>query len=958
MLSIGLVASGRAAVDYFVNRAEGCGADYYTRPGQPRGRWVGSGVEAIARTGPMRVRDTSTLKELLDGVGPDGARLVPAVLRSDPRAQVPTAPLVAAVRAQARAARLPVSLLLDDRRLAATFARLSARTPGSGPRARGVRADVAVAMARAAGLDAHAVYREAFPARPGLLGEALRHLSDRFDVRRAGVDLTFSAPKSVSVLMAFAAPDVADEVRAAHAAAVDAAVGWLERTTAFAARGHHGDGQRASRVETHGFLGAAFEHATSRAGDPQLHTHVVLANLVQGVDGRWSALDTKALHRHGKTAGYLYQAVLRGELSRRLGVSWEDVTRGTAEITGVPRPLRRLFSKRAAQVEQALLATGGSGAKAAQAACLSTRPAKDLDSTPDDLRARWVAEALAAGHDPDQVVARSLSPGPTDADVDVRRLTERLLGPDGLTRQATTFDRGAVLRGVVDALPPGLPVEVADIEALAARVLADPRVVPVAAAAGTDEALPWSTRWTTTELLAVEEHALELAAALRASPCDPLAPVVVEWAIGQQNLGPDQAAMVRAVTGAGRLHVVVGPAGSGKTNGLAAASLAWKLTGRTTYGASLSALAARGLARSTAIPSTTVAQLLARLELTERRGFTDLTDSHVLVIDEAGMVGTRDLERLLDHAHRAGATVVLVGDPAQLPEIDAGGLFSALAERPSVELRDNHRQREAWEQTALTQLRGGQVDRALDSYLAHGRVHIATDTATLRDRVVADYLQHSEAENPAGVAILAATRHQVRAFNDAVRDRLTGAGLLTGPELVVATDDGSELRLQAGDRVLVTRNDYREGLLNGQHATVTSVDPDARSVTIATPEGSRHQFPHEWLAQGRLDHGYALTCHKAQGQTLEVTLVAGSSALTAETGYVALSRGRAANHLYLAPEPGSEDPAQEWLTDTVLGEVSHRLGLVRAQAMAVSQVAARRPGHTLARPTDPTAVAR
>ena len=130
MLSIGLVASGRAAVDYFVNRAEGCGADYYTRPGQPRGRWVGSGVEAIGRTGPMRVRDTSTLKDLLDGVGPDGARLVPAVLRSDPRAQVPAAPLVAAVRAQARVAGLPVSLLLDDRRLATTFARLSARMTG------------------------------------------------------------------------------------------------------------------------------------------------------------------------------------------------------------------------------------------------------------------------------------------------------------------------------------------------------------------------------------------------------------------------------------------------------------------------------------------------------------------------------------------------------------------------------------------------------------------------------------------------------------------------------------------------------------------------------------------------------------------------------------------------------------------------------------------------------------
>lgn len=188
-----------------------------------------------------------------------------------------------------------MSLLLSEPRLARAFAWASTggqAHPAGSPR--GLRADDALAIANAAGLDANRVYADAFPDRPDLLGTALGHLASRVDVRRAGVDLTLSAPKSVSVLMAFADPEVAEQVRAAHAAAVTGALDWLERTTAFAVRGHHGDGQRAQRIATQGFVGAAFEHATSRAGDPQLHTHVVIANLLDGVDGRWSASDTKA----------------------------------------------------------------------------------------------------------------------------------------------------------------------------------------------------------------------------------------------------------------------------------------------------------------------------------------------------------------------------------------------------------------------------------------------------------------------------------------------------------------------------------------------------------------------------------------------------------------------------------------------------------------------------------------
>ncbi|MCW2665649.1 MAG: TrwC relaxase, partial [Frankiales bacterium] len=176
----------------------------------------------------------------------------------------------------------------------------------------------------------------------------------RVDVRRAGFDVTFSAPKSVSTLMALADPATVGQLMAAHEQAVTEALGLLERLAARAARGHQGDGRRAPRIATSGLVGAAFTHTTSRALDPQLHTHVVLANLAQGTDGRWSALDSRTLHREATTASYLYQHLLRAELTARLGLAWTGVERGVAEVDGVPLGVRREFSTRRRQIETAL----------------------------------------------------------------------------------------------------------------------------------------------------------------------------------------------------------------------------------------------------------------------------------------------------------------------------------------------------------------------------------------------------------------------------------------------------------------------------------------------------------------------------------------------------------------------------------------------------------------------------
>jgi conjugative relaxase-like TrwC/TraI family protein len=211
--------------------------------------------------------------------------------------------------------------------------------------------------------------------------------------RVPGFDLTFSAAKSVSVVFGVGGAGLQAEIAAAHVIAVHAAVGYLERDALRVRRGHGG---RRS-LDADGFVGAAFDHRTSRAGDPQLHTHVLVVNRTRGTDGKWSALDGRLLYRHAKTAGFLHQAVLRSELRRRLEVKRTAPARGVSEVQGVPADVMRAFSRRRAEIEAELERRGVAGRAAAQVAALSTRRAKDYRVAPERLMPEWRARAEELG---------------------------------------------------------------------------------------------------------------------------------------------------------------------------------------------------------------------------------------------------------------------------------------------------------------------------------------------------------------------------------------------------------------------------------------------------------------------------------------------------------------------------------------------------------------------------------
>jgi ATP-dependent exoDNAse (exonuclease V) alpha subunit len=313
------------------------------------------------------------------------------------------------------------------------------------------------------------------------------------------------------------------------------------------------------------------------------------------------------------------------------------------------------------------------------------------------------------------------------------------------------------------------------------------------------------------------------------------------------------------------------------------------------------------------------------------------------------MVDTRTLAALLAETRNAGGTLVLVGDPAQLPEIGAGGLFAALARHPdTITLTDNRRQTEAWERRALADLRAGDPDAAVAAYAAHDRVHTAPGDQ-LPDRVVEDYLGllgHTGSRpvdsSAVGerVVMVAIRRCDVTELNEITRDRLLEAGRL-GPDAVTAGRGARAREYRAGDEVLVTANDYRLGLLNGSRGSVTAVDPRRHTLTLATDEHQQVTVPAEW-ADRHLDHGYAMTCHKAQGATVEVALLYGTGALSREAGYVALSRGRTANHLYVADGTGEDTGVPRG--DGHLDRLAAQLAVRRAQTLASRQLPRNAPG--------------
>jgi conjugative relaxase-like TrwC/TraI family protein len=787
-----------------------------------------------------------------------------------------------------------------------------------------------------------------------------RYMAERSTVRATpAYDLAVRAPKSVSVLHALghlASPEtvatlglpagasVASEVLAAHHAAVDDAIGFLERHAAFV-RGPGG------RVAATGLTVAVFDHRSSRTGDPLLHSHLVIANAATGVDGRVAALDSTALHAWARPAGHVYQARLRCELTHRLGVRFHEPHNGVADIDGVSRGVIGLFSTRRRQILEHMARLGLSGAKAAQAATLDTRVAKgscEHGLSPDELVERAAAVGFGARHvNAVLAVATPLAQGPAE----VARVADRLAGPEGLCARDTTVDLRDAVCGYANESPNGATA--AELEQWADRLLRDPRrFVPVAgppsgvirrADGRTIRAGGVGQAFTTPELL---DHEAQICA-LHAAGIGPdghgvgrgvaTTETVAMTVASRPSLRAEQRDMVERVTTSGvGIEVIVGRPGSGKTYALGVAADAWRASGYRVVGCSLQGGASEVLAVEAELAEQyTLTGLLVRCEHQP-----NFLNGSVVILDEAGMADTRQLAWLATHAAAAQAKLVLVGDPDQIPEVDAGGAFAHLVDLAGdrrVTLAENHRQQDPADRHRLDLVREGRGAEMIDSAITDARWHRGDSADEVREQLLRDW--HADPGTPAADKLLVATTvGEVEQLNTAARAMLSADGRLGDDALTVTLNapnravDTRELRV--GDRVRATRNRRGRGVFTGRVGTIIHVDPAAFTVTVELdrmrgPTGAwrprqvvtldrtflserarRTTARHTEIQAPGLTHAYASTANAVQGRTASRAYVLVSEAgLYRQAAYVALSRARLETHLYglTIPDPDEID---------------------------------------------------
>jgi conjugative relaxase-like TrwC/TraI family protein len=763
-------------------------------------------------------------------------------------------------------------------------------------------------------------------------------------------DLTFSSPKSVSMLWAFASEPVAEQVAAAHWEAVEAALGFLEEQAA-AARVQSRGVRR--RVATEGWVVAGFVHRTSREGDPQLHTHCLVPNLVQrSVDGRYVAFDAGPLFEWARAAGSVYQNQLQRTLSLRLGVCWGPDRNNTRELLGFSRAQLRALSKRSAQIEAELEAKGALYEPAAlrmaadDDASLATRTAKDHSLTPSLLAGRWRREAgeagLPVGSELEQAVCfrspGSESPGS-------KEISQALSDPEvGLCAHSARFTHADVVEHIC-ALSGGR-LDLEEITALADRFLASGLAVRLTP--DDEAARRRAPQWSTAAHRALEDRTLAVADTLAARTVPAISPAAVEQALrAERGLGGDQVAAVMVLSDEGAaLRCVLAPAGYGKTTMLHTAARAATAAGRRVVAVATTAKAVAELAGA-GLEACTIARL--RIDLADG----PLGAGTVVVLDEISQTPTWDVEAVLAAVDSCpGGSLWVLGDPRQSQPVGPGGMadhleqLAAAGRIPSARLTVNRRQLDPTDRQALDLLRGGDVAGSQQLRTEHGWEHQHASPRETRKAMAAAICADINTYGAEQVAALVVSHTDAEDLADPIRARLAEAGMIYGAA-ITGPGWATDRDYQTGDRVLLHARPGPSGsrLVNGTTATVVRVGGTGLAVRIDSG-GEEAVLPAGFVQGTRKDgspnlsHAWVRTVDGVQGGTWETCHLLGSAALDAYRGYTGQSRSR--------------QPTHTWNTQQLVAV--DRGGILADQpdgAEVVARALARQPDPTLAARSDP-----
>jgi conjugative relaxase-like TrwC/TraI family protein len=921
-------------------------AAYYTERGEKAGVWIGSGMDGIdglAAGDPvtaeqMRALFGSGLHPLAESrqqqlEGPD---LTDQDFQDVARLGVP----FKIVDHDLRPFRVEVA-----KRIAAL--NIAVGWPADASIAAADRARVRTEVAREFFLAEHG--REPVDARE-LAGQIAKDSRPRTQTV-AGYDLTFSPVKSVSTLWAVADPAIAAVIEEGHQAAVKDALTFIETHALFTRTGPQGIRQ----VNVRGLVGTAFTHRDSRAGDPDLHTHVAVANKVQTLDGRWLSIDGRVLFKANVAASETYNTALEQHLRDSLGLRFAErsgtdpAKRPIREIVGVDPRLNQRWSTRRAHIntrrgQLAIQFQNDHGRPPtpvevlhlAQQATLETRDAKHEPRSLTEQRATWLNEATAVLGSSEAVAAmmrHALTPtiGPRSTVDVVSRTASRILAVMEASRSTwqmwhvraeaqrhirtidVAADRAAAL---VDLLVD----EVLDRRSVALVAPAD-RIEEPKALRRVDGSSVYTVAgadlYTSARILDAEGRLVAAAGQRDGATVDQVVVdlALLEMAANGTALDAGQAALVRQMCSSGaRVQLAIAPAGTGKTTAMRALTLAWTEDGGQVIGLAPSAAAAAVLGEQTGIRTDTLAKLTWSLD------HGDLPDwaaavgpSTLVIIDEAGMADTLSLDATVQFAIDRGASIRLVGDDQQLAAIGAGGVLRDIKNHHgAVHLTELHRFTDPAEAAGSLALRDGKPT-ALNFYLNHGRVHVG-DLATTTE----DAFRAWAADQAAGLdaIMLAPTRDLVADLNRRARaHRLNHSP--AAPEVRLA--DGNPASI--GDVIITRTNDRRlrltatDWVKNGDRWTITRIGRRGDLTVRHNRSQLTVRLPIDYVHTST-GLGYATTIHSAQGVSVDTMhgLLTGQE--SRQQLYTMLTRGRHANHLYLQVV-GNGDPHTLIRPDTI-----------------------------------------
>lgn len=705
--------------------------------------------------------------------------------------------------------------------------------------------------------------------------------------RDKGWEVCFKVPKSYSELWAVSDAGTRQVLQQCLRDSVTAMVGYIEDNAIVGTRRGHGG----HIIEPARLFAAAFEHGTSRALDPNLHVHLVIFNACLRHDGTTGAVTSHDLYRWQGTLRSLHHADLGNRVKERLGVELEAHGRHW-EIADVPRNVCDFHSKRSQELHEFLGDRRHTTAAAAEYAALATRVGKDEVPPRTELFRRWEGEAASLGFTREHARAllhrAEVMPEPERASV-LRDAVAAAV--ESHLENHSTFSRRQVLqKAAIAVMEHGISASEID-RAVTAHFAEGQDVIRLGEWKG-------ETRYTTRRILDLERDAMAMVERAKGTgePFHTVSEAAVERALASRpTISDEQATAVRHLCrGPDQIGVLIADAGTGKTFSAGAVVEAHRNDHWTVIGVAPTGKAAENLEREVGIDSYTVHRLLADLEQGRGGGRITLDSQTVVLADEAGMIGSTQMHKLLSACESAGAKLILIGDPKQLQPVTHGCMLKNISEELGyATLRENRRQRDEGDRTAVGDLAEGRVDEAIRSYAERGRLVIERDERATIDRLVSDYCARGGLLKPEETLVLCGTNYECAVVNREVQGRRREEGQLRGPGLAVGDDLIAE-----GDRVLITRNNSYFGVRNGQLGTVIKADAAAERLVVRLDDGGSVVS----LPTAKYDHiklGYAITTHKSQGTTIENTLVlAGGMMQDKELTYVQLTRARGETFIY------------------------------------------------------------